>query len=331
MTQRLLIVTSVWDSHADKLIELAPAELPGWEVVRLHPDAFATNINLSVQVDQSANVHIRESLICDSGRKIETPDVIWWRKPDWPTPHPSLDNLNTKECSAQEYKEYLLSFFGIFNKSVWVNDYWNMQRYSYKLNQVRIFGMHGFLVPKTIVPCKKSELLEFCIENGDIIAKAMTYDGFVENDEIYSCYTNVLTKSMIENITDEELSFAPIFAQERIKKHKEYRVTVIGQSVVWCSIKTNEKNPEGIDFRIVDPFLLDHEIVESPPKESEKLVAITKEMGLNFGTFDIIENKRGEYYILEINPNGQYLWIELITGAKLTKEMCNLIKSLLET
>jgi glutathione synthase/RimK-type ligase-like ATP-grasp enzyme len=41
-------------------------------------------------------------------------------------------------------------------------------------------------------------------------------------------------------------------------------------------------------------------------------------MGLNFGCIDLIVRPTGDYVFLECNPNGQWLWIELATGQKIS-------------
>lgn len=40
---------------------------------------------------------------------------------------------------------------------------------------------------------------------------------------------------------------------------------------------------------------------------------------------DFIVTPEGEYYFLENNPFGQYLWLEIETGIPLTETMCNLL------
>ncbi len=53
-----------------------------------------------------------------------------------------------------------------------------------------------------------------------------------------------------------------------------------------------------------------------------------KHYNLNYGAFDVIQESDGRYYFLELNPNGQYLWIELITGAPMSEAMASLIEKL---
>jgi D-alanine-D-alanine ligase-like ATP-grasp enzyme len=46
-------------------------------------------------------------------------------------------------------------------------------------------------------------------------------------------------------------------------------------------------------------------------------------MNLRSGSLDFSLNKNGEYYFLEVNPNGQWLWLEHKTGVSISKEIAN--------
>ena len=52
---------------------------------------------------------------------------------------------------------------------------------------------------------------------------------------------------------------------------------------------------------------------------------MVRDAGLLYGAFDLIVTPEGEHVFLELNPNGQYLWIELITGASLSEAMADLL------
>ena len=66
------------------------------------------------------------------------------------------------------------------------------------------------------------------------------------------------------------------------------------------------------------PYLLPNEI-------SEKCLALTQKLNLSFGAIDIIRNKNGEYIFLEINPNGQWAWLETEAGLKISDEIINFL------
>ena len=48
-------------------------------------------------------------------------------------------------------------------------------------------------------------------------------------------------------------------------------------------------------------------------------------LGLNFGCIDLIVRPDGEYVFLECNPNGQWLWIELETGQKISESIATFL------
>ncbi|HEY8379851.1 MAG TPA: hypothetical protein VIK91_25345 [Nannocystis sp.] len=50
-----------------------------------------------------------------------------------------------------------------------------------------------------------------------------------------------------------------------------------------------------------------------------------RRLGLRFGAIDLVRAADGEYFFLEITPNGQWLWIEWITGVPLVSTMCDLL------
>jgi len=68
--------------------------------------------------------------------------------------------------------------------------------------------------------------------------------------------------------------------------------------------------------------------VTVPTSLSCALLVILRHYGLNYGAFDVIQEPDGRYYFLELNPNGQYLWIELLTGAPMSLAMVELIEHL---
>lgn len=52
------------------------------------------------------------------------------------------------------------------------------------------------------------------------------------------------------------------------------------------------------------------EAVEIPNVIDQKCRMLMESLGLVFGCFDFIVTPDGEYYFLEVNESGQFLWIE---------------------
>ena len=54
---------------------------------------------------------------------------------------------------------------------------------------------------------------------------------------------------------------------------------------------------------------------------------LVEKLGLCYGAIDMVLTPDGRYVFLEINPNGQYLWIELATGLPISDAICSLLMS----
>lgn len=65
------------------------------------------------------------------------------------------------------------------------------------------------------------------------------------------------------------------------------------------------------------------EVFDLPKTLQSKCVEITKALGLNFGAIDLLLDKKGKYWFLEINPNGQWAFIEDDTGLQIGKAIAD--------
>lgn len=57
----------------------------------------------------------------------------------------------------------------------------------------------------------------------------------------------------------------------------------------------------------------------------EKLLMMLRRLNLNYGAFDLILTPEGKYVFLELNPNGQYLWIEHLTKLPISEAIADLL------
>lgn len=119
------------------------------------------------------------------------------------------------------------------------------------------------------------------------------------------------------------------FVQEYIEKAFELRVTVVGEEVFACKIDSQAQQEETgrIDWRQGYEHGLRQEAYALPDSVSSQCVAFLRRMGLNFGCFDFIVTPSGEYVFLECNPNGQWLWIELTVGLKISEAIADFLQT----
>jgi glutathione synthase/RimK-type ligase-like ATP-grasp enzyme len=64
-----------------------------------------------------------------------------------------------------------------------------------------------------------------------------------------------------------------------------------------------------------------------PPEIESRCIALVERLQLSFGAIDMILTPDGRYVFIEINPNGEYDWIEHKTALPITDAICDLLLS----
>ena len=69
-----------------------------------------------------------------------------------------------------------------------------------------------------------------------------------------------------------------------------------------------------MDWRRGSAIYPDHQEHILDEETSRRLRLLTETFGLRFAAIDLAVEEDGQYVFFEINPNGQWAWIEQITG-----------------
>ena len=246
--------------------------------------------------------------------------AIWDRRPIPPSRVPlKCDDEIENTCleEAHGFLSYLRYYLkDVFSIGSIVND-----RYaSSKMLQTRIALDSGFIVPKTMYSNKYEDLNAYFSRSEFLSVKPISVDSVYYENQEYVFYVNKHRHEDIFSQSVDAFSQTVSFIQEYIEKEYELRITVCCEEIVACRIDSQKQNSgEGKeDWRQGYDFGLQQKIVNIPDNLRSSCLSYLDKMGLNFGCFDIIVTPRGEYVFLECNPNGQWYWIELETGADIS-------------
>jgi hypothetical protein len=100
------------------------------------------------------------------------------------------------------------------------------------------------------------------------------------------------------------LKNAPVIFQERIPPFKDIRVTVVGERLFAA-----ESESHLLDWRTDESVRwVRHELTEDC---STRILALMRRLRLDLGSFDFRMRRSGEYVFFEVNPNGQFLFLEI--------------------
>lgn len=146
----------------------------------------------------------------------------------------------------------------------------------------------------------------------------------VENssDEGRVILTTKLTDADTEKV--ETVKHTPSLFQEYVDKKFEVRSTVIGNSCLSAAIYSQEKELTKVDWKRA-AYDLKYEPYELPSDVEQKCVELVRELGLAFGGIDLICTPNNEWYFVEVNPNGQWAWVEQKTGLPIKRTLVDFL------
>jgi glutathione synthase/RimK-type ligase-like ATP-grasp enzyme len=119
----------------------------------------------------------------------------------------------------------------------------------------------------------------------------------------------------------------PSSFRKKFAKGSKLRVTVVGEKVFPAAIRSQESRSLRHDWRHYPHFGGSrYYSVYSLPAKIEKLcVRLVEALGICFGAIDLIVTPDDDYVFLEVNPNGQWAWIEDFTGLPISDAIAELL------
>jgi glutathione synthase/RimK-type ligase-like ATP-grasp enzyme len=88
---------------------------------------------------------------------------------------------------------------------------------------------------------------------------------------------------------------------------------VVGRDVHCIRIDSQATARTALDWR-TDQLGLAYHVEQLPSAIEDMLLAFHQTLGLVYGAYDFIVTPDEQYVFLEVNPVGQWLWLEEITG-----------------
>lgn len=141
-------------------------------------------------------------------------------------------------------------------------------------------------------------------------------------------YSGLMSAEKLTKVAS--VSGCPVTFQQYVEKSVEIRITVVGDELFSAEIHSQEIEETKIDFRRMsfsheNRRVPTHRVHALPDDISLKLLQLMKRLNLLFGCIDMILTPDGEYVFLEVNPSGQWNWIEVMTGLPISEALADLL------
>lgn len=250
--------------------------------------------------------------------------AVYFRRPKLPQP-PFEITLGEQQFYLSEISTYLEGLYRSLIDKYWLNSVFNIRMLENKPYQLSLAKKINFLIPDFCITNDYDTSVSFIKKHESCIFKPLR-SGFINepHSEGKILYTNKVDLKFIENIKSHDRM--PLYIQQEIEKDCDIRVTVVGNKVFSVKILSQEKDESKVDWRQSEKMLA-HEKVELPQKIEEKCIRLCKGFNLGFAAIDFILDKNGNFWFLEINPNGQWAWIEGLLSYPISDEITNLLIS----
>jgi glutathione synthase/RimK-type ligase-like ATP-grasp enzyme len=261
----------------------------------------------------------RLTLTLPNGSKLDpaSVDTVWYRRPRLPQLSDVLAFESDRDFAGAEWGAVIDGFVASLSAR-FVNDPVK-QRGATKPRQLQVAEKAGLAIPATLITNNADEARGFVEKfGGRVIHKPLTAP---RNRFLATKRWSDADKAALEN-----LKLVPTIFQEEIQGSLDLRITVMGQKLFAASFSSTKLESAGehwIDNRLnLDVEYREHRL---PAAVESCILTLMRGLDLSFGTVDMKVDERGDYVFLEVNPQGQFLYIDILTGLPLAKAMAEFL------
>lgn len=182
----------------------------------------------------------------------------------------------------------------------------------------------GLSIPATLVSNDPEDIRAFLRSVPRAVYKTQTQSSMIWNEgsSRYVAYATPVDETTL--VGDRLLTMVPGIFQELVESRFALRVTVVGDSVFAARVDWDTKR-HGIDWRLAGRERLTIGSYDVDTGIEERLRAVMKELGLEFGVCDLLVRRDGEVVFLEVNETGRFLFVQDATGLPVLEALVDLL------
>ena len=297
----IFILAPETDTHA-ALIEWGLTKA-GYEVVRWEGLGWQPERQAALSVMTEDGIYL-------AGRKIRPQDTVWVRRPQPAMQHPAI-SATERKFAGDEYRKFQSSvLLGMeWTGAFCVNKWSAAVLIENKAVQLLLARQCGLLIPSTMM----TNASNFVSNLFDAVPEGIVHKAFLPHTWVdgaanmgYHCETTPMDRSFA--YPDEIFAYAPGIYQQEIKKRYDVRITMVGGTFHAFAV-VSAKNM--LDWRL---HALQSEVsvarLTLPLAVERGLREFADRAGIVFGCFDMSVDHDNQWWFLEVNQAGQFLWID---------------------
>jgi len=314
--KHILLVTTRADLAADLLV--VELRKRGKTFLRLNCEDFPTTVSMSWAPANSERI----LAVRGQARSLDSFQSAWYRRAVPPILPPAVASTGVGEFVSCERNSFLDGFWetaGLF----WINRPANVRMAENKLTQLDLAKGLGLAIPSTVITNDPARARDFIASRPAAIAKPISRSALPGDTRPSVIFSTPVGPQDIPD--DRAVQIAPFILQERIEKKLDFRLTLVGWHAFGTEILADKAAGDAADWRALPEQLLTYRICQPPHEILDLSLQMCRRLGLTYAAFDFLLTPRGEYVFLEVNPSGQWGWIEHHTGHQITAALATLL------
>jgi MvdD family ATP-grasp ribosomal peptide maturase len=318
----VLIITRSDDNESVQMVAQA-IERKGGEAIRFDTDRYPTEVRLSAYYGQGDDERL--TLTNDEGEfNLREVEAIWHRRLNYGAKLPATLDKQLCHASLGETRaaaQGMLSSLKAFR----MDAVQHIRHAENKQLQLQVARELGLEIPRTLTTNDPSAVHAFAAECASrIVTKMLSSFAVYEEGRELVVFTNPVKPEDLADLSG--LSLCPMTFQEMIPKALELRVTVVGNRVMSASIDSQASERAAHDWRRDGLRMIeDWQPYNLPREVEEKILRLMDYFVLNYGAIDIIVTPDGRHVFLEVNPVGEFFWLERCPGLPIAESIADVL------
>jgi glutathione synthase/RimK-type ligase-like ATP-grasp enzyme len=233
--------------------------------------------------------------------RLDAVQSFWWRRPQTFVLPGGMD-ANSQHFALTELST---AFQGLWQctTGLWINDPVRDSAAAHKPWQLETARDVGLAIPDTLMTTDPEKVRAFWeSRRGEVIYKPFlqTFHSWRE--------TRQLKREELALL--DSVRLAPVIFQSLVPGAADLRVTIIGDEIFPAAVDI-DKMEYKLDVRLNQQAYERHQL---PADVGARLLELMRRLGLEYGAIDLRLTPDGEYVFFEVNPAGQFLFVEHACG-----------------
>lgn len=251
--------------------------------------------------------------------------AAYFRRPGPPSIDAGVEDPGERAYCEAEWGAVLKSLYMRIGER-WLNAPSNIMLAEDKPRQLLLAHTLGFTVPEAVVTNDMGAADQF-LSGPQSIAKPLR-EALLDGETERVIFTSRVARASLRDA--RAFGAAPMILQREIAKRADVRVTVVGDRVFAAAICSQGNPDTEVDWRRGGSGNLPYKAIALPGSLSTLCVQLVNSLDLRFGAIDLVWDENDVFWFLEINPNGQWAWIETRTGHPITAAIVDALERISE-